>query len=335
MELAPFESPERHKLDLQKGAGFLPGPSSRQENGETAMILLTGVTGMAGSHIANEFAKRREPVRVLVREHAKAALLNSVPTVQVIQGDMAKPDTLGAALEGVERVLMISSSTPDMLETQCTFIDACKAAGVRHMIKFSGLAAHPDALFLFGRLHLEAEKYLERSGLKWTHLRPTGFMQEYLREAPSIVHEGALYLPLGDTKLNPVDLADVGKIGYHLLRAGGHEGAHLPVTGPEALNMSEIAAAISQASGRTVRYVPVSRLQRREALIAHGIPEMFADLLDKQVEERLQGGLESRVDVSTHELFEIQPTTFLNFASKNAEAFGGAPRLVAMQRLAS
>ncbi len=292
------------------------------------MILLTGATGMAGSHIVNEFIKRREPVRLLLRDRTKAGMLNRIPTALVVEGDMAKPDTLGAALEGIERVHMISASTPDMVETQCTFIDACRGAGVRQMIKFSGLAARPDALFPFGRMHLAVEEHLERSGLKWTHLRPTGFMQEYLREAPSINHEGALFLPLGDTRLNPVNLTDVGKIGFYLLRDGGHEGARLPVTGPEALTMSEIAACISQATGKTVRYVPVSRSQRRDALIAHGIPEMFADILDKQVEERLQGGLESQVDLSTHNLFQVKPTTFLNFAGRNAEAFGSTPRVV-------
>jgi hypothetical protein len=59
-------------------------------------------------------------------------------------------------------------------------------------------------------------------------------------------------------------------------------------------------------------------------LIAHGIPPEFADALDKQVEERLQGGLESQVELSTHQLFNIRPTTFLEFAQRNAEAFGGA-----------
>jgi hypothetical protein len=65
-------------------------------------------------------------------------------------------------------------------------------------------------------------------------------------------------------------------------------------------------------------------MERRQALIAHGIPPEFADALDKQVEERLKGGIESQVDLSTHQLFNIKPTTFLEFAQRNAAAFGGA-----------
>jgi uncharacterized protein YbjT (DUF2867 family) len=288
------------------------------------MILLTGATGLAGSFIADEFVRQREPVRILVRNRAKAAGLEKIPTVEIVEGDMSRRSSLGSALDGVDQALMISSPLMDMVETQCTFVDACKAAGVRHVIKFSGLDARRDTAFPFGRMHKEIEEYLEQSGLAWTHLRPTGFMQEYLREAPSIVKGGALYLALGDVKLNPIDLVDVAKVGFLLLRNGGHAGARLPMTGPEALTMVEIADRISRATGRTVRYVAVSASERRKALIAHGIPPEFADALDRQVEERLKGGHESRVDLSTHQLFNVKPATFLEFAQRNAAAFRGA-----------
>jgi uncharacterized protein YbjT (DUF2867 family) len=288
------------------------------------MILLTGATGVAGSFIANEFVRQREPVRILVRDRAKATGLEKVPTVEIVEGDMSRPSSLASALEGVDRALLISGPRMDMVETQCTFIDACKAAGVRHVIKFSGLDARPETTFPFGLMHKEIEEYLEKSGLAWTHLRPTGFMQEYLREAPGIINDDAIYFALGDVRLNPIDLVDVAKVGFLLLRDGGHESARLPMTGPEALTMMEVAYRISRANERTVRYVAVSPIQRRQALIAHGIPPEFADALDKQVEERLKGGLESQVDLSTHQLFNLRPTTFLEFAKRNAEAFGGA-----------
>ena len=86
----------------------------------------------------------------------------------------------------------------------------------------------------------------------------------------------------------------------------------------------EIADRISRAIGRTVQYVPISPEQRRQALIARGIPVPIANALDKQVKERLKGGIKSQVDLSTYQLFNIQPTTFLEFAQRNAAAFGAA-----------
>jgi uncharacterized protein YbjT (DUF2867 family) len=179
------------------------------------MILLTGAT-------------ERVPVRILVRNRAKAAGLEKGLTVEIVEGDMSRRSTLGAALHGVDRVLMISAPLMDMVETQNTFIDAAKAAGARHLIKFSGLDARPDTTFPFGIMHLAIEKHLEKSGLAWTHLRPTGFMQEYLREAPSIINDGAFYLALADVRLNPVDLVDVGKIGFLLLRDGDMKASGYP-----------------------------------------------------------------------------------------------------------
>src|SRR5712675_336260 len=90
------------------------------------MILLTGATGTAGSFIANEFVRERVPVRILVRNRAKAAGLENVPTVEIIEGDMSKRSSLGPALNGVDRVLMISTPVMDMVETQSAFIDASK-----------------------------------------------------------------------------------------------------------------------------------------------------------------------------------------------------------------
>jgi uncharacterized protein YbjT (DUF2867 family) len=289
------------------------------------MLLLTGATGAAGAFIANEFIENQVRVRILVRDRAKSKRFENIPTVEIVTGDMSDPASLTDAFDRVDRALMISSPAMDMVNTQRKFIDAAKAAGVHHLIKFSGLDARPDTTFPFGITHLEIERHLEQSGLAWTHLRPTGFMQEYLREAPTIAADGALYLPLGDVRLNPVDLVDVGKIGFHLLRDGGHEGKRLPVTGPEALTMTEIAERISTAIGREVRYVPVSAEQRRNALISYGIPTEFADALDIQVKERLKGGPESTVDLSTHRMFNIRPTTFLEFAQRNADLFQEVP----------
>jgi uncharacterized protein YbjT (DUF2867 family) len=233
------------------------------------MILVTGASGWSGSAVIREFARRKTPVRALVRSRARARDLETLPDVELVEGEMRRPDTLEPVLRGVERALIVSSSDPQMLETQCTFIDAAKRAGVRHVVKFSGKesgAGFDAQRFRFTRMHEEIETYLERSGLAWTHLRPSQFMQVYLREAPSIVSKGALPLPLGDARLSPVDLEDIANVAFALLGEEGHEGRIYEMTGPEALTMAEIAERISDAVGKTVRYVNVLPARRREAL---------------------------------------------------------------------
>jgi uncharacterized protein YbjT (DUF2867 family) len=216
------------------------------------MILVTGATGLSGLAVMREFARERRQVRALVRSRARARLLETLPGVEVVEGDMLRPETLDAALDGVERALMISSADQQMVETQCAFIDASRKGGVRHIIKFSGaesgIGFDPEK-FRFTRMHEQIERYLERSGLAWTHLRPSQFMQVYLRELPTIKAKNALFLPLENIRLSPVDVEDIAKAAYALLRDGNHEGKSYDMTGPEALTMTEIAEEFLRRSG--------------------------------------------------------------------------------------
>jgi uncharacterized protein YbjT (DUF2867 family) len=291
------------------------------------MLLITGGTGQNGRTTIGEFVRERRHVRVLVRNLAKASSigLDRIAEVELVQGDMGKPDTLNDALDGVERVLMISSPTPDMLDTQCRFIDACGRKGVRHVIKFSGAESgigFDPVKFRFAQMHEDIEDYLERSGLAWTHIRPSQFMQVYLREAPDIAAKGLLRLPFGSIDLSPVDVGDIAKVAYRLLRDGGHESERLDMTGPEALTMNDIAARISTAIGRPVGYEAISAEERHKGFLASGMPPTLADALDEQLAERLKRP-RSRVYPGTHEAFGVRPTTFAEFAQRNADVFRG------------
>lgn len=290
---------------------------------EDRMVLVTGATGLNGSAAIREFVRRGEPVRALVRSAARAASLGAPASVEVAEGDMRRPETLGAALDGVERVLMISSADGQLADTQRAFIDAAKRAGVRHIVKFSGLGATLDTPFRFNRMHAEIERYLERSGLEWTHLRPSQFMQIYFREAPTIAKEGVFRLPLEDARLAPVDVEDIAKAAFALLHGEGHERKAYEMTGPEALTMDEIAERLSNAIGKRIRYVHVAPEAKRQALLAAGAPAAFADAMDELFSERRKGGAESVVNLGTHEALGLRPTTFEDFARRNAAIFRG------------
>jgi uncharacterized protein YbjT (DUF2867 family) len=241
------------------------------------MILVTGATGRPGSAVIREFAQRHEPVRALVRDPAKADRLRALPGVDVRHGDMLWPETLESALAGVDRVLMISSAGPQMLETQCTFIDAASKAGVGHIVKFSGKESadgfEPEK-FRSTRSHEQIQRYLIAAGTPWTVLRPSQFMQVYFEEVPDIVRSGELRLPLGDTTLAPIDIDDIAKVAYAVLTTPGHEGRTYTMTGPEALTMAGAAGHISDAIGKPVRYIDVSAEDKQRAWLdpsfAHG-----------------------------------------------------------------
>ena len=289
------------------------------------MILVTGAAGLNGSAVIREFSRNGVAVRALVRDRSKAVALAELPGVELVEGDMARTETLDRVLGGIDRALMISSPNLQMLETQCRFVDACKAAGVAHVVKFSGKESNVgfDATkFLFTRMHGEIERYLEASGLVWTHLRPCQFMQVYLWEAPSIAGKGLLRLPVDDVRLSPVDVEDIARIACALLTQGGHHGLALEITGPQALSMAEIANAIGEATGKPVRYQKTSIEEYRRGMEAARLPPFFVDALIEEALERLRHP-QSRVELGTHELFGIKPTTFAEFARRHAAIFAG------------
>jgi uncharacterized protein YbjT (DUF2867 family) len=294
------------------------------------MILVTGAAGRSGSAVVREFAGNGVPVRALVRNAEKAGPPDGLRGVEVVEGDMARAATLGPALKNISRVLLVSTSDPHMVETQCRFIDACKASGVGHVVKFSGREScigYDAQNFRFTRMHEEIERYLQGSGLVWTHLRPSQFMQVYLREAPAIAATGVMQLPLEDVKLSPVDIDDVARIAFAILVQGGHEGRAFNVTGPQALSMADIAAFIGEAIGRPVRYQNVIPEERRRMLHAAGLPLFMLDALDEQSAERRRHP-ESRIDLGAHKMFAVKPTTFAEFARRHAAAFRGEALMV-------
>ncbi|MBP2705479.1 SDR family oxidoreductase [Microbispora sp. RL4-1S] len=289
------------------------------------MILITGANGRPGSAVVREFARHGTPVRALVRNPEKADAVRALPGVDVAHGDMLWPETLDSALAGVERVLMISNAGPDMLETQCTFIDAATRAGVRHIVKLSGkdsVDGFDPERFRSSRSHEQIQRYLVASGTPWTVLRPSQFMQVYFEEAPDIVRHGEIRLPLGDTTLAPIDIDDIAKIAYAVLTTSGHEGRTYAMTGPEALTMAEIAARISDAVGGPVRYRDVTPEEKRLAWLEAGYPPPRASAFAQLFQERSRLG-RSTVDLTSHERFGIEPTTFAAFARRNADVFRG------------
>jgi uncharacterized protein YbjT (DUF2867 family) len=290
------------------------------------MILVTGAAGQNGRAVVAEFASRGMPVRALVRDADRADGLHGLTGVEITEGDMLRPRTLGPALDGVERALMISSADAAMVEAQCTFVDAARTAGVRHVIKFSGLESgigFNQQNFRYTRNHQQIERYLEASGVAWTHLRPSQFMQVYLRESRAIATSGVLALPAAQISLSPVDVLDIAQVAFHLLTTDGHEGRSYPMTGPQALTMTEIAAAISQATGKPVRYADITPEERRTAMLAAGLPAGFAEDLYDQAVERLRHP-RSGVSLQTHAAFGVKPTTFAEFASRHAATFSAS-----------
>jgi uncharacterized protein YbjT (DUF2867 family) len=286
------------------------------------MILVTGATGQHGRALLKRLSAKGIAARALVRSPAKASVIAALPHVEIVHGDMARPDTLEAPLRGIDRAILISSATPDMVEVQSNFIDAARKAGVKHVVKLSGIKTTLDSSFRFSRMHAEIERRLEASGMAFTQLRPGEFMPAYFRQVPMITSKSALFLPMEDARIASIDVGDIADIAAKVLTEGGHEGKVYSLTGPEALSMAEVAQKLSAAIGKTIRYVNVAPEDARQAQLAAGMPPFLADALFELFAER-RAGMEAKVWPDAAMLLGRRPTAFDEFAKRHANVFRG------------
>ncbi len=252
------------------------------------MILVTGGTGLNGGELLRRLSARGVRVRAMVRSIARAGGISSLPQVEIVAGDMARPETLAEPLRGVDRAMLISSSNAAMLDVQSSFIDAARKAGVKHVVKLSGIE----------------------------------FMPAYFRQVPAIVAKGALFLPMENAKIASIDVGDIAEVAAAVLTGSGHEGKIYPLTGPEALTMAEVAEKLSAATGKTIRYVNVAPEDAKRAQLAAGVPPYLADALAELFAERRKGK-ESIVSPVIATIIGRPATSFAAFAARNAAIFRG------------
>jgi uncharacterized protein YbjT (DUF2867 family) len=288
------------------------------------MILVTGATGKSGREIVKQLSQAGARVRALVRDPVKAGWLAELPGVEVVQGDLAKPETIEAALEGIERALLLPAPAPSSVAEQSNFIRAAVRMGTLHVVKFSAVGADASASEGFARWHGLGEEQLKAAGLAYTILRPALFMQELLNTWGG---QRAIYLPMGDARQAPVDTRDIAAVAGKTLTADGHTGRTYEITGPEALTYTEIAAQISAATGEQVAYVPISFEQYRQTLADMNLPAWLVEAL-VDLNRKLAAGVGSEVTNVVREVAGKEPTTFAEFAREHAEAFKGSSKAV-------
>jgi uncharacterized protein YbjT (DUF2867 family) len=288
------------------------------------MILVTGATGHVGAELVRLLAEQGAPARALVHSPDKAAPIQRLG-LEVAVGDFEQPDTLDAAMNGCEQLFLLSPATPRQPQQEHYVIDAARRAGVEHVVKQSvPWADDPDTGLVFCRWHGQIEQYLAHSGLAYTLLRPSNFIQNFLMSAQSVAEQGVLYGMFGEGRVAFIDTRDIAAVAAELLTSPGQQGASYTLTGPEALSAAEVAQRLSAATGRRVRYVDVGPDGFRQALADAGLPGWLVDgLVDGNT--LLAAGHGAGVTDEVARLTGRAPRTFEQFAADHRVAFGGRP----------
>lgn len=221
------------------------------------MILVIGGTGRIGSRVVQQLADLGLPLRVLARRPEAALALPG--GVEAAPGDLDQPDSLPAAFAGISSVFLLTTQSPRQEAQERAAIAAARAAGVAHVVKVSAgdAATALDSPTPVGRAHAAAEAALKASGLLWTILRPSAFMQVALEPLLDGARDsGRLLLPLGKARVAFINVDDIARAAvWALTHPQAAASRTLVLTGPEALGLPELARLASQAVGRPVKAV--------------------------------------------------------------------------------
>ena len=277
------------------------------------MILVIGATGNIGKDVVAGLRAKGEQVRAMVRDPEKAKAAGE-PGVEYVAGDLGKPESVAAALQGIEKAFLLSPENPDMPELHAKFAAAAKDAGVSHIVRLSILPANPDAPLPLVKWHGEADRSVMESGVPYTILRASYFMQNTLGGAATVASNGTLYSAMGEGKVAHIDARDVADVAVAVLTSEGHEGQSYLLTGPEALTMTEVAGRLSTALGKTIEYVNLPPDEAKARLVAAGTLDWRADAWVK-LAGMIGLGIASMVTPTVKDVLGREPRNIEQFAS--------------------
>ena len=294
--------------------------NSHSDSPTKPTVLITGANGANGAELVKLFAAQNIPVRALVRDRSRAEKI-ALPGVEIVEGDFDRPDTLAAALSGIERAFLLSPSSERAEKQQLAFVDEARESDVKHIVKLSQLGADSGSSQRFLRYHGNVEAAIRESGLDFTFLRPNLFMQTLLSFAGTIKEKNAFFAPMGEGRVSVVDTRDIAGVAFVSLFQSGHENKIYDITGPDFLSHTQMAEQLSGVLGRTISYHDIPPEAMRETLLGLHFPVWQADGLL----EEYAAWSENEAAQVTHDVREAtghEPRSFEQFARDHASAFG-------------
>lgn len=281
-------------------------------------ILVTGSTGNVGCGLVQALGNAGANVSALIHEKSKAKSLED-QGVDMIVDDLDEPKHLGEAIADVDKIYLLTTNGPNSVKQVHNVIQAAKQKGKPHIVRQSGHGSEKSRII---RQHMEAETEITSSGLPYTMLRPTFFMQNTMMAAQTVASQGMIYMPFKDGRLGMIDVRDVVDVAAKVLTTSGHEGKTHILTGPASISFQDISGTLSEVLGKEVKYTDVPIEAGRKSMLGMGMPEWIADGYLELMEDFAKNwGNQVTDDV---ELLTGRPArSYAQFAKDFAQVFGG------------
>ncbi len=274
------------------------------------MIAITGATGQLGQHVIESLLKTvpASQIVAIVRNPAKATAL-SQQGITVRQADYSDEAAFTTALQGIDKLLLISSSEVGQRAPQHrNVINAAKAAHVKFIAYTSLLHADRSPLGLADE-HVATEKMLAESGIAYALLRNGWYTENYLASAPAALEHGVFIGAADEGKIASATRADYAAAAARVISEDGHAGKTYELAGDAGWTLSQLAAELAKQRGKKVVYQNLSEADFAAALKGVGLPAGLADMLADSDTGASKGGLFD----DSHTLSKLigRPTTSL------------------------
>ena len=287
------------------------------------MILVTGAAGKTGRAVLRALAGRREPVRALIHRPDQAPSLQALGVQETLVGDLLDRAGMQRAVDGVRAIYhMAPNVSPDEIPMGQTVISAAQSAGVERLVFHSVLHPHVEAMPHHWQ-KARVEELLFASGVPFTILQPTAYMQNVAASWEAILTQGRYPVPYSpETRLSLVDLEDVAEAATTVLTDPGHTGATIELVGTPGMSPRDIVELLSAELDRRVivDVLPLEAWERRAR--ASGLGEYQVSALTRMFAYYEEHGLTGSPQALTNVLGR-QPTSFPAFVRRVIQE--GAP----------
>ncbi|MBV8098679.1 MAG: NmrA family NAD(P)-binding protein [Verrucomicrobia bacterium] len=279
-------------------------------------MLFIGASGLIGSFVTPELIKAGFSVSTAGRRGL------SVGGATGIAVDLRDYNGLARAMQDVGTVALVLTDAPDMESLGLNAVNAAKAAGARRLLWFSSFGAKRDNQARFSRRHPVIDEAVRASGIPYTILRPNYLMQNFTFFYGDVIRTtGTIFLPLGDARISHLDLRDLAEAAAAALTEDRHINKTYDLSGPEALHTGEVAEQIGAATGRAIRYQPISVAEMEASFREAGLDAWFAEGLAELYGWIRDSGLGSEVTDGVEHLLGRKAKRFRQFAADERTAW--------------
>jgi uncharacterized protein YbjT (DUF2867 family) len=274
-------------------------------------ILVTGATGNTGAEVLLALKRRNQPVVAAIRKPEDAAKLESGQAYTIF--DINEPDTFPAALQGIEKVYLMRPPANADSHVFETFVQAAQQAGIKHIVYLSVLGAERNPVIP----HHGIEKIILNSGIPYTFLRPSYFMQNLsTTHRDDIRLHDQIFVPAGKGKTSFIDIRDIAEVAVLAFTQPGHLTKAYELTGSEALDYYQVANLFTQALGRKVEYTRPTIFKFYREMNKRGVQGGFT-LVMIALYTVASLGMAAKITTEVETLLGRKPITFRQFIEDN------------------